>query len=466
MILLLSAAWAASLELNPGDDVATLTASLLAGDEVLFNPGTYPIASYLDWTGQGTQAEPITLRAKGGEVILEFAGSYEVAYLHDAAWFHIEGITFTQTADNVNGPYAFYVENTENVTITDCTFGPTHRGVYVDGNNTGLSFDHNEIKETTDGHGLYVGCSDASCWTQDSSFANNWIHDIGGQYSYLFYLANGGQGNRVVDNVLYNTPYRGLAVNSTEYGAQNVVAGNAIWGTGETGLLVRGPAVVQNNVLFNLGGHGIYSGDNDRGTLSDAVITHNTVYDSVGWGVYVEQWAGKANMVLANNAVTNTVGYGLYVSDGGVDATNYLSHNVVSGLVDNMELYSGTDTPVIPGGGDADYADPLSWDFYPSAGSLLVNAADASSQAWVPETDFNGAARNGESPDAGAYERSGDSNPGWVLSEGYKVVGELDDGGDDVVGGGCCKKEGGAEETAALVPFAALALLRARRRRG
>jgi hypothetical protein len=230
-------------------------------------------------------------------------------------------------------------------------------------------------------------------------------------------------------------------------------------------MLVRGPAVVQNNVLFNLGGNGIYSGDNDRGTLSDAAISHNTVYNSAGWGVYLEGWSGREGMVLANNAIANTIGYGLYVLDGGVDATNYISHNVVSGLVDNMELYSGTDAPVVPGGGDADFVDPISWDFYPSNGSLLVNAADPASQAYVPGTDFNGAARNGETPDAGAYERSGDDNPGWVIAEGYKAVGELDEGTDDVVGGGCCKKEGGAEDTAALLPFALFAIGRARRRR-
>lgn len=467
MLLLLSlpAALAASVELNPGDDVAALTASLAAGDEILFNPGTYPIASYLDWHGKGSESQPIVLKAKGGEVILEFSGSNEILYLHDAQYLRIDGITFAMTSDNTNGPYAMYMADTSHVSITNCVFGPAYHGVYIDGDNTDLAFEHNEVMGTTDGHGVYIGCSDASCWTQDSTFLNNWIHDLGGSYAYGLYLANGGQGNTIADNVIYNVAYRGMAVNSTESGDVNLVEGNAIWNIGETGLLVRGGSIVQNNVIFNTTtGAGLYSGDNERGTLAYASISHNTVYNTGGYAGYVESWAGREGMVLANNAFCNPTGYGLYAADAGIDADNYISHNVVTGLVQHFELYDGTDTPIIPGGGALDFLDPEGWNFYPSASSALVNAADPGSAAFVPPDDFNGAARNGESPDAGAYERSGDQNPGWLLQEGYKTVGELNDGDDDVVGGGCCGKKGSAEEALLLLPFASFFALRARRR--
>lgn len=457
------AASAASVELNPGDDVAALTASLTAGDEIVFYAGTYPIAEAIEWTGAGTEAAPITLRASGGAVVLDFSGSYEVVYLHDAAYIDIDGITFAPGATNKNNPYALYLENADHVSITNCRFGPAGKGVYLNGDNTALTFDHNEVLGTTDNHGVYVGCSDASCWTQDSSFTNNWIHDVGGEYSYLFYLANGGQNNLILDNVLYGTDYRGMAVNSTEYGDPNLVQGNAIWNTGESGLLVRGPSLVQNNVVFNTGRYGIYTGDNDRATLTNAVISHNTVYDTADYALYMESWSGREGMVLANNALCNTTGYGLGIADGGVDDQAYLAHNVVSGLVTRLEQYAGNDTPVIPGGGDGDFLDPESWNFYPSNGSSLVHAADPASAAWVPETDFNGAPRNGDAPDAGAYERSGETNPGWLFQEGFKTVGDLAEDSPDVVGG-CCKGKGGGTESALFAPFLLLALRCARSR--
>lgn len=467
MILLLAPlAFAASAELNPGDDVASYTASLAAGDEILLNTGTYTLTSALEWQGAGTEASPVKITAKGGPVVLELPKGYEVAYLHDASYFEITGITFSQ-GDEGQTSYGLYAKTVDHITIRDCVFGPTkNTAVYFDGNNSAITFEHNEIAHTTDGNGLYIGCSDASCWTQDSSFQNNWIHDIGGTYNYGLYLANGGQGNILADNVIYNNAYRGLTVHSTEYGDPNLVDGNAIWNVGDAGLLVRGPSVVQNNLIFNVVGKGLYSGDNDRGTLENAAISHNTVFNTTDWGIYIEDWAGRKGMVLANNAVANTTGYGLTVHDGGVDDQNYLSHNVVSGLVQNLTLYAGTDSPVIPGGGALDFTDPTGWNFYPTSGSALVNAGDATSNAYVPATDFNGAPRNGDSPDAGAYERASDENPGWVLQEGFKDVGELNTGTGDVVGGGCCKGgDKGAAEAAGLLPFGLLALGGARRRR-
>ena len=59
---------------------------------------------------------------------------------------------------------------------------------------------------------------------------------------------------------------------------------------------------------------------------------------------------------------------------------------------------------VVPGGGYADFVDTENWDFYPNGDSDLVNSGDPSSEAWVPETDFNGVPRDGDAPDVGAYE--------------------------------------------------------------
>lgn len=462
------AAGAASLELNPGDDVRSLTASLLAGDEIVLNAGVYPIAEPLDWVGIGTADAPIRIRSEGGPAILELQAGWTVAHLHDSAFFGIEGITFRVSDALIEAgadqPVGLYVQNVTDLTVTGCSFGPVWRtAVDLEGNNDRIAFTENEITGTIDGYGMEIGCRDVSCWTQNSTFSNNWIHDIGGEGSYLLYLADGGQGNTISDNVMYGTAYRGMSVGSTEYGPQNIVEGNAIWSTGEYGLLVRGAAIVRNNIVFDVDGCGIYSAENDRGTLANAVISHNTVYGTGGWAACVRDWVGKEGMVLANNAFYNTLGYGLQFQEGGLDDMALVTHNVVSGLVEGLELYTADALPVIAGGGERDMLDPEGWNYYPSSGSALINAALPDAAAFVPETDFNGAPRDGDAPDAGAYERSGEGNPGWVLQEGFKEAGYADDTYE--VGSGCCGKEGSKDSGAGAAAFLGLAgAMRLRRR--
>lgn len=464
MILLAALAGATTINLSPGADVAALTAALSAGDEVIFSPGVYTIPSPITWTGQGTAEAPITLRGEG-DVILELVSGWTVAYLGPASHVVVEGLTFRGAATNVEGHYGLYVEETSDVTIRDCEFGPTSRAaVVVTGNTTGMVFEGNHIHDVADGSGLYVGCSDASCWSTGGSFSGNWIHGLAGTDDYAIYFAPGNQGNAILDNVIYGTAYRGVLLDSAELGDPNVLEGNAVWGVPSTGIRVAGAAQVRNNLVFNAGEYGIHASNNSRDTLENLVISHNTVAATGGFAAYLEGWAGKPNMVFANNALSNPTGYGLAAAEGGIDDANYLSHNVVSGLVYRLDLYAGTAAPYLAGAGDTDFVDPEGWDFYPAAGSTLVGAADPSSSAWVPGTDFNGAPRDGGSPDVGAYEWDGAGNPGWVVQEGFKQLG-VDDGGDDEVLGGCCKDKADAEADAALfLPVAGLGWLLRRRR--
>lgn len=466
---LIGPAAAASVELNPGDDVGALTAALLAGDEIVLNAGVYPLAGPLDWVAAGTAEAPIRIRGEGGLAVLELQAGWVVAHLHDSTFVEISGVQFRSADTITDQPAGLLVSNVTDLTVRDSVFGPVYRNaVDFEGNNDRITFTGNEVTGTTDGYGIEIGCRDVSCWTQGSTFSGNWIHDIGGEGAYLVYLADGGQGNTFSDNVMYGTAYRGMAVGSTEYGPQNTVEGNVIWGAGEYGLLVRGPSIVRNNVIFDVEGCGLYSGDNDRGTLADAVITHNTVYGTGGWAACARGWAGREGLVMANNAFYNTLGYGLQFEqgeEGGLDDLALISHNVVSGLVDGLSLYAGDPQPVIAGGGERDLTDPEGWDFYPASGSTLINAGNPAAAAFVPEVDFNGAPRDGEAPDAGAYERDGEGNPGWVLQEGFKEPGFAE--ADYEVGRGCCGKEEDAKggEAAALA-FAGLALgLQLRRRR-
>jgi MYXO-CTERM domain-containing protein len=93
----------------------------------------------------------------------------------------------------------------------------------------------------------------------------------------------------------------------------------------------------------------------------------------------------------------------------------------------------------------------------------MIDAADPSSATWIPETDFNGAGRDGAAPDAGAYEFEGAGNPGWGLREGFKDVAAYAPRAAEVQGG-CCKdaEESGAEGAAFFLGLAALGLRRRR----
>lgn len=459
MLLIPSLALAASVELNPGDDVGTLTASLGPGDDVLFHKGTYSIPSPLTWTGVGTESNPIRIHADG-EVTLELQSGWAVIVIQDSAYMTIEGIHFKGADTLSDGYYAIYSENTDHLTIKDCELGPNNgTAFYADGQTTSLSFQKNEVHDTT-GTGIYLGCDDAQCWTQDSTISNNWVHDIGDGDDYGIYLAKGGQGNSIVDNVIYNGSYRGLSIHSTEYGELNTVQGNAIWNVMDIGMYVRGASRVQNNLIFNVTGTGIYLTTNDHDLIDDVVVSHNTVWNTTGYAAYMEYWTGRTGNVFANNALSNINGYGFRAyEDNGVDDAALISHNVVSGLVSGLDSYAGATDPILPGKGDADFEDPEGWNLYPAGGSTLLDAGDAA--GFVPETDFNGAPRDGNNPEVGAYEFVGSGNPGWVIQEGFKDTTPVDpNAGQDV--GGCCGDN--AEDTAKGALLLPLALLRRRRR--
>ena len=462
---LIDAALAASVTLKPTDDVKTLTSSLAPGDVITFSAGTYEITERLDWSGLGTADQPIVLKAaEGAEVILVSSVNDQTIRIYESSYLTVQGLTLVGAEgweDGTISPGGIRIESSTNITVTDMAFEELWRtAVYFYGDNSTITFTNNEIGDIVDGYGMYIGCGDASCWTQDSLIAENLIHDLRDDGGYGIYLEHGCQNNVVRDNVMYNLSYRGLLVASTEYGLPNVVEGNAMWGVTDLGLYVTGSAVVRNNLVFNTGSYGIYTKQNSRGTLADAVISHNTIANTTREGLYVEGWATLTGMVLANNVVSNPVGDAFYAGAGQIDEGNYIAGNVMTGKVDGLDPLLGH---FIPGHGDADFVDATGWDFYPSSASVLVGAADASGEAYVPATDFNGAERDGASPDAGAYERRETTNPGWQIQEGFKVLGVQGGDGGEAVGGCCSDKQSKGEQAALALPLLAFALRRRRR---
>lgn len=467
MLCFLTLAVAAGVTVRPGDDINTLTSSLAAGSEVIFSGGTYTITDPLLWTATGTASDPVILRAADGEKpVIELDGGWRAVGIVDSTHLVVRGISF-RGAEGWEEQYAvgISVENSSAITIEDGEiqrFGSS--GIYTGGDCSDVTIQRVHIHDIGSGAGIYAGCGDASCWTQDSLFANNWIHDIGA-------LAESGDGislehgdNNVVvqDNVIHDTWRAGIVTRSTEYSPPNVLTGNAIWNAVEYGIRADGAVTARNNVVFGVEGYGLYTRNSERDTLQDAVFSHNTIADTTSYGILLEGWAGRTGMVLANNLVINPIGLGVYLEqDAAADASNTLSHNVVSGYIAYGE-HAPEDWPegFLPGHGEADVLDVTAPDLYPASGSAAVNAGDPSADAWVPATDFNGAPRDGKAPDAGAYERDGAANPGWAIGEGFKVVGYDD---PTAVQGGCCEEKGKGGEAAGLL-LGVMGLARRRRR--
>ena len=342
-----------------------------------------------------------------------------------------------------------------------------HTGLYVGGDCTNVQVRGANIHDLAEGHGIEVGCWDAGCFVQDSIIANNWIHNLFGDGGDGLRLLNGSQGNQVLDNMIHDIGDDGVYLGSTESGAANTFEGNAIWNVVDLGLYIEGSAVVRNNIIAKAGWRGIQTNNGDRDDLDDVVITHNTVTETGGDALYLEDVYFRSGIVVANNALTNPTGYGLRYSNEWTDTdvtNNVLLNNVVTGLVQDLpdELWV---TGIVSGGGMADFTDPDALDYYPTFSAVLVNAGDASADAFVPELDFNGLPREGNQPDAGAYEYDGEDNPGSALVPGFKGEASQSTGGQRDVSGGCCGANKSNDGKAAIIALPLLLLAGWRRRR-
>ncbi len=92
----------------------------------------------------------------------------------------------------------------------------------------------------------------------------------------------------------------------------------------------------------------------------------------------------------------------------------------VASLAGNVVLGGGGGRGASAGASVAeDLGDPSRGLVYPPAGSSLIGAADPAQAA---ADDFNAAPRDDGAPDVGAYERSVETNPGWMIGEGFKDV--------------------------------------------
>ncbi len=483
LFLLLGSAQAASVTVAAGDDLATYITGAAAGDEIVLGAGVHPISSTLVISGvAASEAAPLVIRGEEGAVIKQIAAedgalSSQLLRVEESSHVVLEGFTIEGqddwATDLDNGTTALVISNSSNVTIDGLAIQElTRSGIYLRDMNSDITVTRTEIQRTQNGHGIYVGCSDVSCFTTGLTATTNLIHDIGGEYAYGIALQHGTQGALLEDNILFNIAYRGIEAGSTELGEATTIAGNGIWNIGDIAVVLRGAALVRNNVIFNVTGRGIVARDPERASYTDQIIVYNTIVDTEDWGLDAESWTECMGFVVANNAICNPLRYGVRITKTVIEGQDpddvptpaRMAGNLVCGLVEGPDPEAGE---VVAGGGYDDFSDVELWDFYPTPDALLIDAADPDGAYYPPELDFNGNPREGDTPDVGAYEYVGEGNPGWAIREDFKAYVAYEDeaaGGD--VAGGCCKDGKGDSEEGLflLLPLVGFGALRRRRR--
>ena len=411
-------AYAADIEIGPGDDFRSAMQNLAAGDTLTMHGGTYTLSSYFELDLAGTAGQPITIRAAAGEqpVIHYVDDGQNIVNIADSSFLVIDGIEFS------GGSRGIRLTNSSDITIRNCHVHDTAANA-ISANDTGnvyarLTFVHNEIDHAGDtAEGFYLGCNDDACRVHDSLVANNYIHDLTGatvSQGDGIEIKAGSYANVVRDNVIHDVAYPGITLYHTNgNGAPNVIERNLVWNSGDNGIQVTADAIVRNNIVLSAAAAGIGIHASQGGTVGNLVIVNNTVLKASGDALHISDVAGT--VLVANNA--------LYAANGNAVFANG-STNLVT-LVANVGMGSLSG---VSGGFDAsgDIATDFSaasfsgappQDLVPLSGRL-VGSADA---ATLAINDFNAIARF-PAADVGAYRNDPAGNQGWQLQAGFKQL--------------------------------------------
>jgi len=435
------AAWGRVIEILPSNADATcdeefenIANTLLAGDTLILRAGIYTQGCRRLITGlNGTASQPIVIMAAPGEtVILTRPGSPQ-----------------TYRENNLE------IENSSYLVIRRIRFRGGDLGVRFIGANHHVTFEENEIYETSanalalhsgnsdamiirrnhihhtglysggpvTGEGMYLGCHDNSCRITNSLIEGNYIHHLrstSGGGNDGIEVKMGSYGNIIRDNVIHNANIDTRFPCIFVYGggsAANVVEGNAVWDCGE-GIYAVSDAIVRNNIVIR-SGYGISSYPHAAvAQMRNLTIVNNSVYGS-GACLFL-RWGTVTNAVLADNALyrpgsTAVDGLGLF-SDRVVMRANYVEGSLNWPTIDHVRFFNG-------GSASAAFTNPAGGDFWPSQGSILRNHGDITHGAAL---DFNNSTRT-NSVDAGAYQTNGlTNNPDWLVQPGFKPVSSRD----------------------------------------
>jgi hypothetical protein len=403
-----SALLARTVLIQPGGDLQQSINSLLPGDTLFLAGGVYHLTG-VNVSVSGNGFQPILIAAVIGEipVLVNTAASNNTINILGAHYVTIEGIEIDSTQNGVDG-IKFAEEGTSsNIIIRTCTIhNILGTGINAQGSHHNITITSNHIHSVIGSQvaGIRVGPGTSILMPHDWLIAGNWIHDCGDSNSSASFgisLIAGCFAMTIRDNVVYATASSGIinyGVNSStsDISLAAIIEGNAVWNAAE-GISAYCDAVVRNNIIFNCQ-NPVYS-YNYQGTIPrNVLIYNNTMYNGVQ--PYLRSWDSMNNCAFVNNAVYLMSG-GLYLNGNGRISNNVGDFNAVGFTV---------------GSSTNDLSGPANRDFYPKVGSLLVNRGQIT---LFSANDFNATARDLQ-PDVGAYEFTGNNNPGWMIGEGFK----------------------------------------------
>lgn len=455
-------AYAAEIEIQPGDDFEAASNALQPGDVLILRGGDYPLTERVGLTLLGTEAMPITIRAADGETpVLSRAGADENIVDIDAAeYVTIAGLEFVGGSAGVRfGPSRFvtFADNEIHGTA-DVALRANDGGMYE-----GFRILRNHIHDTDGtGEGMYLGCNENACQFFGALIEGNYIHHTNQETVEQgdgIEIKEGSHDNIVRDNVIHDTNYPCLITYSTVgNGGPNVLERNVMWNCGDHGIQSAADAVIRNNIILGSAADGIAMQSHQSGAPSNLTIVHNTVLHPSNDAISLRDAVGS--VVIANNAIYAQQASAIFVGGGDTSMLTIAGNVGVGGI-------SGFDATLGTGDLAADFvagsfagAPPA--DLFPATGGALVGAGDP---AYAVTEDFNCLARSGEAPDVGAYGFDAAGNPGWTIAAAFKTCageGGGSEGGDStgdagdgeatgVDGGGAATGDADGGTTAASV---------------
>jgi parallel beta-helix repeat protein len=258
----------------------------------------------------------------------------------------------------------------------------------------------------------------------NSVIEGNYIHDLNGpniSQGDGIEIKDGSYNNIVRDNVVHDTNYPGVIVYGTDGNAPNIVERNVIWNSGDHGIQAAAEAIIRNNVTFNNRADGIHSHTHQSAEVGNLQILHNTVVSNRPGvtAVRISLAEGKrlaGPVLIANNALYAPAdGFALRLPETEIARRAItVSGNAGAGATDGLPSRVAAAIWNPAGRLTRDLDDH----FFPRVGSSLIGAANP---RFVVSDDFNRTARE-SSRDVGAFVFRADGNPGWAISPGFKKL--------------------------------------------
>jgi Right handed beta helix region len=410
-IVVAGAAGAATVEVTPGEDWCGIVNAHGAGDEIVLLAGDHQGPCWFQ--ADGGVGDPLVVRGEGGpnlpRIVYDGAGDNVTNVFSEH--LVIRGLAFGPSQSGID---AIKIREGGDILIEGCRFDQVG-GISISANSADtydLVVRGNEFTDLQSTR-MYFGCHDgAGACSTNVLIEGNLIDGVDS--------SNVGYGLEVKvdslgivrDNVIHDTKGPGIEIyGSYDLGIVSEVTGNLVIGSRNNGTLEigGGPCIVEANIVIGGAYGGIYAYDyGNRGLQRGVHLVGNTAVGIEDLAIKIHDWGGAEDLVLANNAAFR---------DGGAAVSD-----AVPGVTWEGNVLCATAAEC--------WVDAAVWDFWPAAGSPMLDEGVAPSGGWLEGDDFCGQTR-GPTPHAGALERTaGEDGPG-PLAVAFKSEFDCPDGGGD-----------------------------------